>query len=100
MSGPFEAPAVGAVREPPLPIQLIIFPWDYGPEEIPPNPPLIKGGRGDLRDGLIKQEFFLNFMLSHFDRPRNESRTFRIKPNFDDLVKSTKMSHCERSEAI
>jgi hypothetical protein len=59
------------------------FPRDYGPARNPPPPPFIKGGLwGDFRDGLAKQDFLANSKIIHLDRPHDESRTFRTKPNF------------------
>jgi hypothetical protein len=57
-----------------------------------PSGSLYQGGWGDFRDGLTKQDFLANFKFSYFDPPRDESRTFRTKPNFDSLVRSQKYS--------
>jgi hypothetical protein len=46
-----------------------------------PLPPFIKRGiGGDFREGLTKQDFSPHFKLSFFERPGDESRTFRTKP--------------------
>jgi len=59
------------------------FSLDHGPARNPPPPPFIKGGLwGDFREGSAKQDFLADFKIFHFDRPHDESRTFRTKPDF------------------
>jgi hypothetical protein len=57
-----------------------LFPGTPALPEIPPAPLYQRGVGGDFREGSAKQDFLANFKIFHFDRLRDESRTFRTKP--------------------
>jgi hypothetical protein len=71
----------------PQPVTRIFFGTTALPE-IPPCPPLLKGGWGDFRGGPPKGDFLAIFKIFHFARPCAESRTFRTKLNFKWLFLS------------
>jgi hypothetical protein len=48
--------------------------------EILPQPPWVKEGKGDFRDGFSQKDFLANFKLSDFEIPSGESCTFRTNP--------------------